>query len=88
VTGLWNGYLAKEGLRELGEVILGVEALADAIQRREGAEDEGKSGRELEGQVGGDAEEVLAQLRPARLALALLRLAVHLVQPLQDRRLD
>lgn len=81
-------YLAKEGLGKLGEVILGVEALANAIQGREGAEDKGEGGRELEGKVRRDAEEIFTQLGPPGLALALLRLAVHLVQPLPKKGKD
>jgi hypothetical protein len=51
-----GGEVAEIRHRELGEVIILVEPLADAVKRCEGAEHEGESRGEFEGHVIADAE--------------------------------
>mmetsp|Transcript_10258 Transcript_10258/g.26566 ORF Transcript_10258/g.26566 Transcript_10258/m.26566 type:complete len:378 (-) Transcript_10258:1229-2362(-) len=65
------GQLAEVRDRELGQVVVLVKPLADAVERGEGAEHKGEGGGELEGHVGADAQQRLPEHAAARRALRL-----------------
>mmetsp|Transcript_25361 Transcript_25361/g.35059 ORF Transcript_25361/g.35059 Transcript_25361/m.35059 type:complete len:283 (+) Transcript_25361:551-1399(+) len=74
--------LLQVGLRQPREVVGGVQALADAVQRGERPEDEGEAGGELEGHVAGDGEQVAAQGQSALTPDLFGLLLVQLLHPL------